>query len=178
MHKKEVNIKGKILPLKKMKRIVGALVLVLSIVACSAAFHNPHQNVPVPVLRSLSKQYSGVHIRGWKILNDTSIARFRMLKRKNSAFYLPNGIWIKTETKIPWSKDLPKAVNHGFNQTRFLSWYIDELKRIETPLGKTTYVIQVHYDWGPPESIPGDCIDVFRLFFDSSGMLLKETEIE
>ena len=147
-------------------------ILMLSIVEYDSA----DGQVPDNVLKSFSQQYPQGSVRGWVVKNDTCIAEFRMYKSKNMAYYLPDGQWIKTETKIPWTKDLPMAVNMSWKNSDLASWYVATIKEVKYP-DKDLYVMEVQQDCGPEGSIPGDCLDVYKLYYESDGSLIKKVHM-
>jgi len=72
---------------------------------------------------------------------------------------------------------LPEAVKNSFDKTAYTSWYIDEMKQIESP-GKNLFVIQVHHSYAPDGAIPGSFDDVCKLYFDANGSLLNKEHKE
>jgi Putative beta-lactamase-inhibitor-like, PepSY-like len=161
-----------------MKKIIITVIAIFGMhYAGSAAMRNA-RNVPDDVLKAFSAQYPQVAVEKWKVVNDTFIAEFKEDKRKDMAWYAADGAWVKTETKLPWMKDLPCAVDYSFDKTAFRSWNIDYMAQRESPTEKELYVIQVHKDDGPDGSIPGDCRDVYKLYYDANGDLLRKKVIQ
>ena len=160
-----------------MKKTILVLLTALIAINCNADFRDANKTVPENVLKSFSQQYPQVNPQKWDITHDTFIARFTMSKRKTKAFYLSDGNWIKTESIIRWSYQLPKAVKNGWNHCSLCSWYIDEIKQLEFP-DKKIYTIQVHKELGPAGSIPGDLTDVYVLYFDANGKVIKKEHKE
>lgn len=154
-----------------MKKIL----LIFATLLCfsNIAFCHLSQEIPENVLKSFSRQYPQVNIQKWEVKHDTCIAKFTSSsKKKNLAFYLFDGNWIKTETKIRWSWLLPKAVEEGFNHSALASWYIDEIKQISSP-GKIHYVMQVHNNLGPDDATDA-WQDIYVLVFDENGRILRK----
>jgi len=155
-----------------MKKIMLGVVLMLSIVKYDPVDGQVSDNV----LKSFSQQYPQGSIRKWVVKNDTCVAEFTMSRSKNMAYYLADGNWIKTETKIPWTKDLPKAVNLSWKYSDFASWYVAGIKEVKYP-DKDLYVLKVQHDCGPEGSIPGDCLNIYKLYFDPDGSLIKKVHM-
>jgi hypothetical protein len=155
-----------------------ALVLTLSIAECEAA----RVQMPDDVLRSFSKKYPQVHARKWRVKNDTDIAEFRMSKTKQCAYYLPNGMWIKTESEINHISDLPKAVESSWHQCAFQTWYVEDVKRIESS-DQNLYVIKVIRKYipegypGPENNNPGFSPEVYDLYFNADGTLVNKVQL-
>jgi len=145
------------------------LIMMLSIIE----FEPARGQVADNVLKSFAKQYPNEFNAKWKIRNDTSIADFKMNGRKNMAYYLADGQWIKTETKIPWTKDLPTAVDNAWKNSDYTSWYVSAIKEVVYP-DKNVYVMKVQQDCGPEGSIPGDCLHAYKLYYKPDGSLIKK----
>jgi len=155
-----------------MKQAILILIVLLFLTSVVMAKSSGLNNVPEEVLKAFSEKYKGAKIRNVKKQNDTEIIKFVINKRKDVAIFLSNGTWVKTETKLPWSWDLPSVVRKRFNNCEFKAWYIDEIEAVESP-GNKIYSIQVSYDYGPIGSIPGDFLDVYKLYYDKRGKLIK-----
>ena len=160
-----------------MKTVSLTMAMLLFIINCHAQKFPKVKEVPQSVLAAAQKQYAQVHIKKWEKRNDNFVAYFSESRRKQYAFFSADGAWIKTETKIPWSRDLPPAVKNSFGNTVFISWYIDEMKEVSSP-GKDMYVIQVHHNDGPDGAIPGDNDNVYKLSFNPDGSLIKKEHKE
>jgi hypothetical protein len=160
-----------------MKNTILVLFVMLHAITSNAGTKHSKKEVPADVLQSFSKQYSSKHVKKWRVENDTCIARFTMSRRKCKAYYLVNGDWIKTEIKIPWTKDLPKAVKAGWGKTPYAGGYVNGVKQVISP-GKNLYVIAIHYEDGPEGAVSGDWVDDYILYFDAKGALVKKEHFE
>ena len=135
-----------------MKTLVSALAMLCCMTQCLAG----SRNVPDKVQRLFAQQYPQAHLRKWETRNDTCIAEFSRDRRKNRADYSAQGEWLKTETKIPWTKDLPPAVASAWRYSDFASWYVAAIREVTFPGSTSRYVVSVEQDYGPESSIPGD----------------------
>jgi len=165
---------------KKMKKIILMLLVMLSIAESRATVN---KQIPDNVLRSFSTKYPNIHVRKWSTRNDTDIAEFKMMKVKQYAYYLPNGTWIRTESEINHISDLPRAVKSSWHQCAFQTWYVEDVKRIETG-NENLYVIQVIRKYIPggfpgPENWnkSGVSPEEYKLYFDLNGSLLRKVQI-
>lgn len=156
------------------------LMLMLSVAGTRAAVN---KQIPDNVLRSFSTKYPDTHVRKWNIRNDTDIAVFRMLKTKEYAYYLPNGTWIRTEAEINHISDLPRVVESSWHQCAFQTWFVLDVKRVETA-NDNLYVIKVIRKYvpggfpGPEEwSSPGVSPEVYDLYFDVNGTLVSKVQM-
>ena len=148
------------------------LVMMLSIIE----YYPAKGQVPDNTVKAFKQQYPNENKAKWIMEKDTSIADFKMNGHKNMAYYRSDGQWIKTETKIPWTKDLPTAVDNAWKNSDYASWYIATIKEVQYP-DKNVYVMKVQQDCGPEGSIPGDCLDVYKLYFDPGGSLVKKVHV-
>jgi hypothetical protein len=160
-----------------MKTPIVMLSAMLLLANSNFAKTTARKNVPEKVKEAFTAKYQGVNVKKWKTVNGSEEAKFVSGKRKNTAIFLDNGTWVKTETKIPWSKDLPIAVQNAWNNNEYRSWYPDEIKKVEAPDNNVYYTIQVSKDYGPEGSIRGDWEEVYILYFDTNGALLRKEHI-
>jgi len=155
-----------------MKKIIIVLIMMLGIME----YEPVKGQVTDQVLSSFKQQYPQESAWKWIVRNDTSIAEFKMDKSKKMAYYLPNGVWVKTETKIPWTKDLPVPVDKSWKESDLSSYYVSMIKDVKYP-DKEMYVMKVQEDCGPDGSIPGDCLDIYKLYYNPDGSLVKKVHV-
>jgi hypothetical protein len=137
---------------------------------------NVEINVPNPVSQAFYQKYQDVIVRKWEGANDTSIAEFSQGRRKHFAYFLNDGEWIKTETKIPMTKDLPVAVKDAWKNSNYASWNIAEVKKVECP-DKKSFSLVVYQDCGPDGSVPGDCENIYKLSYNPDGTMINKEKI-
>jgi hypothetical protein len=155
-----------------MKQTIIIFAILIMATHCSAFVHKNGPAIPKVVQNAFSRQYPKEDVKKWQTADDTCIAKFRMNKRRCHAYYLRGGDWVKTETKIPWPKDLPAAVRKSFYKSAYADGYVIIMLKIETPSGKM-YMIDAHYERGPEESIPGDWTDDYFLYYTEGGAHIK-----
>lgn len=160
-----------------MKTIILIAGAMLATIACDAGLHHKSGRVPDAVLASFSKEYPQQLAKRWEMKHDTCVAEFTMSKKKQSAYYFTDGNWIKTEIKLPWTKDLPEPVKSSWNKCAFNSWQIEKIDEVKTR-DKNIYTMLVYQDCGPEGSIPGDCQNIYKLYFHTDGTLYRERLIE
>ena len=156
-----------------MKKIILMLAIALGVVKYDIVAGQ----IPEPVLKSFSQHYPQVAVRKWTVKNDTYVSKFRMNKNKEMAYYTSDGRWVKTETALPWTKDLPVAVDNSWKHSDFCSWYVASIKEVTYP-DKSQYVLKVQQDCGPDGSAPGDCLNIYNLYFAANGRLEKEVNVD
>jgi len=147
--------------------------MMLSIIECDAGI----RNAPDKIEKTFNQQYPQSKLKKWENKNNTWIADFAQGKRKNMAYYSPDGQWIKTETKIPWTKDLPVQVDNSWKYSVFASWYVAGIKEVKYPDKPDRYVVKVQENYGPDGSNPDDCEDVYKLYFSPDGKLIQKVYV-
>ena len=149
--------------------------------AAGAAFSSKAQDMKAPagVQQSFAAQYPDVRIRTWEQQGGTWMVTFKDKddRTKDMAYHGPDGQWIKTETKIPMIKDLPVAVNMAWKRSEFASWPVAGMKEVKYP-DKDVYVLKVEANCGPDGSLPGDCVEAYRLYYDKDGALLRQSLVQ
>jgi hypothetical protein len=93
--------------------------------------------------------------------------------KKLMAWYSEGSNWIKTEKRIPLSKDLPLAVKKGFDNSQYISWHIDNIKEVSMR-NASSPVYVIHVDNG--DKLDSDHYDAMKkdvyLSFDPEGVLV------
>ncbi len=154
------------------------LILFLPIVTLSQAAIGQSMRAAAPrqIVQSFSVSFPSAHFRKWKLENNTYVAEFTLDNKKAFAYYSPKGNWLRTETKLKWSNNVPTGVKDAFNKSQFAGWTIYEVKAIQTPLGQT---FRFHVNDGNLMSsdtyivVPRDVL----VYFSPTGELVKSFEM-
>lgn len=149
--------------MKKVFLLSAIAVLLLHQLSAQAA------TVPSKVSLAFSTQYPTVSAR-WK----TNAAGYEAVFKGGRAFYSASGGWLRTETRIHWTKNLPPAVRKGFRNSAYASYYVEHMVQTDSAEGQmvTIDVSQViDYQMG------GLYKDVYRLYFSIDGRLLKTEKV-
>ena len=129
-------------------------------------------SLPKNIEVKINNRYPNAHIKGWEMKNDEYVIKIGQDKKKMMAFYSEGGNWIKTEEHISLSKDLPLAVKKGFDNSKYVSWHIDNIKKVLMRDASPMYIL--HVDNG--DKLDADHIDAFKndvlLSFDTEGVLV------
>lgn len=129
-------------------------------------------SLPKSIEVKIANRYPNAHIKGWEMKNDQYVIKIGKDKKKMMAFYSGGGNWIKTEERIPLSKELPVAVKKGFDNSQYVSWHIDNIKEVSMKNASPVYVI--HVDNG--DKLDSDHYDAMKkdvfLSFDPEGVLV------
>jgi hypothetical protein len=132
--------------------------------------------IPKKVSEAFSAKYPSAEIKKWKAAKGDYVAEFNLEKKKFIAHYSSTGEWIKTESKIKLSNNLPEAVQDGLHKSEYASWSINEIKQVEKP-GKNVYTIHVH-DGNKLSSDHHDALKTdYLLSFSDTGELIKKQRL-
>jgi hypothetical protein len=127
---------------------------------------------------AFNKLYPNIKKEKWVLKDGFCEVKFKLAHRRSTAYFSSTGEWLKTESRILWSKNLPKIVLEGWKSTPFASWTFEYITKVDSFAGKPYYVLQMHKDWSPNGAIQADWLDVIKLYFTDDGALLKKEQIE
>ncbi len=130
-------------------------------------------DVPGKVLAAFSSKYPGAEVRNWKTGENTYSAKFKTGNKSHCAFYSPGGAWLKTETKVQWTWNLPGEVKNALKSGGYAAWYIDNMKRVETPQ-QNIYVVHVDNANVLPGADYLNFKDDYNLYYNANGKLVKK----
>lgn|GEM_PF-5469842 len=131
----------------------------------------PAVDVPEIVTGNFWSKYPQAKLKKWRNEHDTYTAAFVSRNHRYEAFYNAAGDWVKTEMKIPLTRELPPAINRSLKASEFAAWQITDIKKIEL-YDHSLYVIRVENsnprDKGSYKLQPANL-----LYFKPDGSLLK-----
>jgi hypothetical protein len=132
--------------------------------------------VPQPVTKAFSAQFPAARLKKWEQRKEGYIASFRQDGKKYFAYYSADGSWKGTEAPIKWTKNLPDSVKAGWKTSGYYNWYVEDIKRIETP-EQPLYVLHVNNG----SLLDSDHHDAFKeeylLFFSPKGDLVRKEKM-
>jgi hypothetical protein len=159
----------------KMKKTV-LILLIAFLSAGITAQGNNFNAVPQKILSAFQLKYPSAQVKKWNMNNDGYVTKFFLNKKEYLAYYTADADWVRTETKIKWTWKLPAAVKTALHSSEYASWYVDEMKQVETP-GEHKYMI--HVDDG--NKLDSDHHDAFKedfmLYFSANGELIKKEKL-
>lgn len=94
---------------------------------------NVKNEVPPGVVAAFATKYPGAELKKWEITNNEYTAKAVEGRKKFYATFSKENNWVKTTSKISWSKNLPPLVNASLKKSLYASWKIDGIKKVETP---------------------------------------------
>ncbi|HVU93668.1 MAG TPA: hypothetical protein VHE34_00520 [Puia sp.] len=157
--------------MKKALFILPALMLTIATSAQSP------DNGPVPqaVTRDFASRYPAITPKKWKQDKEGQyIAQFHMRGNPSEAYYDRGGNWLKTQSHIKWTKNLPPAVRTALRNSTYASWYVEHMQETDSDDHKRFY-IDVSYVDNYMEGAGSK--DIYRLTFTPEGQLLQSEQI-
>ncbi len=155
-----------------MKRTVTQMMMFIFFSATVLAQPIPKE-MPKEVAEAFTSKYPATVVKSWNNKKDTLVVKFKMDDRSHFAYYLPNGTWLRTETKYGLTHSLPAEVKNGWKNCKFKAWGVEAIKHIESA-NSNLYIIRVTnipiYDAEHNEK------ETFDLFFDKNGEFIKKEE--
>jgi hypothetical protein len=132
--------------------------------------------VPSRVVTAFTTQFPGVKLNKWEERKEGFIAKFTKDGKGYFAYYAADGSWKGTEMPIKWTKNLPDSVKSGWKNSDYANWYVEDIKRIETP-EQPLYVLHVDNS----SILDSDHKDAFReewlLYFSRGGELVRKVQM-
>jgi hypothetical protein len=158
--------------MKNLFVVIASIVLTQSVMAQK----KESPEVPKEVMKSFTAKFPGSELKNWETRKEGYIAKFTRDGKKYFAYYSPEGDWKGTETRVKWTRHLPKNVQKGWHNSGYVNWYVHNIKKIETP-GQPLYVLHVNNG----TLLSSDNHDAFKedhvLTFTADGDLIKKDRI-
>jgi hypothetical protein len=134
------------------------------------------KQLPKIIAPSFFAKYPEARLRSWEMIGDEYVVRYVDEKSKCAAYFSSDGQWIKTQSHIPWTKDLPESVRRSILNNGYGRWFVDGITKVQTP-GQILYVL--HVDDG--STLDSEHYDTFRddylLTFTPEGALTEKVSI-
>lgn len=132
------------------------------------------QNIPVQANVAFTNRYpSATHVR-WSQSGAAFEARFEVDNQTHMAFYDKYGQWVRTETKIHWTKNLPAAVRTGFRNSSYAVYEVEEIKEVQTA---SEHYVSIEVSAVTDYHVGGLMNDVYRLYFNMDGTFLRSEKV-
>jgi hypothetical protein len=153
--------------------------LILSVISFSRASSQKEifNDIPDQVASAFRVKYPSAIAKKWAVKNNIYTVRFIKDDINSTATFNATGVWKSTETTISSTRKLRLSVKNGYYKSRFGSWYIEKMERIELP-GKSSYKFAINNG----NLLDGDHHDAFLeqyvLQFDGNGTLISATVLK
>ncbi|HLK29692.1 MAG TPA: hypothetical protein VKT28_14035 [Puia sp.] len=153
-----------------MKKVI--LITLIAAFSQSGISQSEQDKILSRISNSFSVQFPSAHLKNLKFKNNNYIAEFTVDNKKLFAFYSVDANWLKTETKIKWTWDLPPKVENAFFKSKYGNWAINEIKEIQMP---AQHLYSIHVNDG--DLLDSNHYDVFIqdviFYFKPDGGLQK-----
>jgi hypothetical protein len=162
-----------------MKNSMIKTVLILVTLGCTmnANAAKSGVNVPDQVTAAFTAKYPQAEHKDWKIAMAGYKAEFKLNHKKYTAFYATDGTWLKSETKLGWTWDMPSAVKTALRKGKYASYYVDEIKEVKTA-GETQYVLTIDNHGGSTLATEGyGAWEDYQIVFENNGVLTNVKEL-
>lgn len=159
--------------MKSLKIKTLILIAAMGIITIPAMAQNANNIVPQNVQTAFSSKYPQAQLKAWKVKHDTCMAMFTLNTKKYVAKYAKDGDWYSTERIIRHESSLPPEVQAYLKTSKYASWYIDDMRKVNTPM-QSMYVVYLDNDNGNQmvyENV-GSVVDR-ALCFNDNGKLVK-----
>jgi hypothetical protein len=158
-----------------MKKVLFVLVVAL-ISQSMVAQAGKAVTVPSAVASAFSARFPSGQLKKWEQRKEGYVAVFRQDGKKYFAYYKADGTWSGTEMPIKWTKNLPPVVRKGWLKSEYASWYVRDIKKIETPDGP---LYALHMDNSP--NLDSDHNYAFGeewvVFFSGKGEIVRKDQM-
>jgi len=111
---------------------------VLPMLCCIGYTHaqtTQEQAVPKAVTEAFAVKYPKGKFKKWKADHGNYAGTFNMEGETYAVVYDQNGKWVNTSSKIKWTWKLPAAVKNGLKNSKYATWDVNGIKKIESSAG-------------------------------------------
>ena len=126
--------------MKNLKLYKALIIMVM--VFCTSNIFAQTNNIPAPVVAAFTAKYPKAELKKWEITNDQYTAKAAEDHQKFEAAFDGNGQWLKTTTRISWSRNLPAEIRASLKSSKYADWRVDNLRKVDSPEG-TVYQVLV-----------------------------------
>ena len=161
-----------------MKRIIKAVIILIGLgFTINAHAAKSDANVPDKVTTAFIAKYPQAELKDWKITKTGYKAEFKLNHQKYIAVYASDGTWLKSETKLNRTGNLPVIVKTALKKGKYASYYVDGIKEVKTS-GETQYVLTIDNHGGLTMATEGyGSWEDYRITFDTNGALTNVKEL-
>jgi Putative beta-lactamase-inhibitor-like, PepSY-like len=93
--------------------------------------------IPQTIITAFNAKYPGAPVKSWKVDHDRYIAKAIIDNHKSFATFNNNASWLSTTTKMAWPWKLPKAIKEAYRKTKYHSWHIYSVMKVEKGTGES-----------------------------------------
>lgn len=129
----------------KVKAFMMAALVCCSFVSMSCDDNDDRFTPESIVTKAFEAKYPDAKRVSWEYEAGHVKAEFYLGAYEAEAWFDPQGNWMLTETDLPYSA-LPQAVKSSFEASRYATWKVDDVDKLERPDAETVYVLDVEKD--------------------------------
>ena len=161
--------------MKNLKSNIAWVIVVMIFCTSSISAQNSSK-VPVEISSAFTAKYPKAEVKKWVVTNNQFTAKAKDAGQVFYATFNNNGQWVQTISKISWSWKLPADVNGALKQSKYATWRVDKLKKVETPAGEY-YQVLVDNLFLQPDADHAAFADNYILEFKPNGKLFNTKSI-
>ena len=133
---KELKLNLKIKKMKNFKLHAAFIVMFIGSYNNNIfAQTNSRNIIPDNVIVAITAKYPNAEIKNWESTNNEYTAKVKENGHKFYATFDKNSQWIKTTSQVSRWRNLPANVRATFKESKYASWRVDKLKKVEAPSG-------------------------------------------
>ncbi|MGZ3751824.1 MAG: hypothetical protein ACXVJB_02800 [Mucilaginibacter sp.] len=117
--------------------MVALIMLMVAFSINTIAQTSSEKTIPQTIINSFNAKYPGVSVKNWKSSGDKYVAKAVISNHKSFVTFGNNGAWINTTTRISWPWKLPKNIKESYGKSKYHSWHLYSVMRIEKPVGES-----------------------------------------
>lgn len=157
--------------------IKTALILMVSGFTINANAAMGGVKAPEQVTAEFTAKYPGAVLKDWKMDKAGYKAEFKLNHKKQTAVYAADGTWLRSSINLSGTKDMPLAVKTALRNSKYASFYEDEIKKVTTQNG-TLYILTIDNHSGSTMATEGyGNWEDYQVTFDSNGLLTSLKEL-
>ncbi|MGN6180080.1 MAG: hypothetical protein ACTHNW_12910 [Mucilaginibacter sp.] len=150
------------------------LVALIGVLSYSADAQKKVKQVPQAVSAAFANQYAQAHLKNWYVDNGQYIACFRYNDRDWMAHYSADGNWLRSERNIKHIATLPYDVRTALKNSKYASYHVDEMARLQMPDHSSMYRLRVDNNSGNKVAFENaGAVDNESLYFSDNGRLVR-----
>lgn len=146
-----------------MKALMKPLLVLFIFTLFAAAASAQIRKIPASVTEALVQKYPKAEKVEWSDKVSYFLAAFESKGDVYTAKFDSKGEWLGSQ-KVIEENDLPKAVNNGFEKSKYAEWEVKEVYRLYLPGDETQYRILVRKS----------DLEKRNLIFSEEGKLMKD----
>ncbi|HTK22371.1 MAG TPA: PepSY-like domain-containing protein [Mucilaginibacter sp.] len=126
--------------MRNLKLFVSTLFILLVVINVNGQAKSSNV-IPDAVTSGFNKKYPNAKVRRWKTEENKYVAKTEINGHRCSVAFEKNGNWVNTITRIRWTHQLPSNVYEAYKKSKYNSWDVYSLAKVEKQSGDYYRVI-------------------------------------